>query len=311
MSKRNKVDGVRTMYDDFLPGANRQQNMHVYRTQLIQRMYVRLLVEMATGRFKWEGVPEYIDQRFIEMELFRSALVVFHLHKPTGKFIVSKATPEGTPNIYDNPTSFRVYGNGTTYLNTSVRRKYAVPIWANHLRQPDSDIVQVYAHKLANLERTIEINVNNARQPKLLTGTQNQKLSLLNIARQYDEGAPVIQVSNQFNAGEMLQTLDLSVHPDTVEKLDILQTRIWSRCMGLLGIDNANQDKKERLVASEVDANAQQVHAIKRMNLNERERACDRINKKFSLNIGVSYWVDEEPQSVAGPDIPMNNNVGN
>ena len=54
-----------------------------------------------------------------------------------------------------------------------------------------------------------------------------------------------------------------------------------------LGINNANMDKKERMVANEVTANDEQVKASEDVMLKVREEACRQINRIFGLNISV------------------------
>ena len=68
--------------------------------------------------------------------------------------------------------------------------------------------------------------------------------------------------------------------------------------MTLLGIESANQDKKERLVSSEVDANDDQTSMMRYVNLNERREAVKKINKHYKLNIEVEYFTDEERKAM-------------
>jgi hypothetical protein len=64
--------------------------------------------------------------------------------------------------------------------------------------------------------------------------------------------------------------------------------------MGYLGIDNANQDKKERLVADEVDANDSQTSLMRNVNLQARQEACLLINKIYGLDVWVEYNTEVE-----------------
>ena len=54
-----------------------------------------------------------------------------------------------------------------------------------------------------------------------------------------------------------------------------------------LGINNANMDKRERMVANEVEANNEQVKASEDVMLKVREEACKQINRIFKLDISV------------------------
>ena len=53
------------------------------------------------------------------------------------------------------------------------------------------------------------------------------------------------------------------------------------------GINNANMDKRERMVANEVEANNEQVKASEDVLLKVREEACKNINRIFNLDISV------------------------
>jgi hypothetical protein len=264
------------------------------REGLIERMYMRVLTEMCVNRFKWTNLPQSVDVRFMELTLFRFALSVFYWDNNFDKYLALQGAPSGRMDYAQNPLAFTINGN-SRFISKTLPATKVVPIWANYLRIPDYDIVTIYAQKLAELDRTIEINSKNARRPKVLVANENSRLSAVNLARQFDEGNPLLQVNSDGGLAkldEVITSFDLGIEPDSLEKLHILRTRLWGECMGLLGIDFANQDKKERLVAAEVDANGDQVENMRRVNLNAREMACEMINRMYpDLNVGVEYWV--------------------
>ena len=57
--------------------------------------------------------------------------------------------------------------------------------------------------------------------------------------------------------------------------------------MTFLGVNNANMDKRERLVDDEVQANNEQVQASEDVFLKARKDACKLINEMFGTNISV------------------------
>jgi hypothetical protein len=278
------------------------------RTSIIQRMHIRELTELAVNRFKWTGLPEEIDPRFLEMTLFYRALAVFFKDGKNDKYFVMRGAPSGPWDITDTPTQFQVTGNQFTSRLLSTVRTFrevdgeivpagepeCVPIWANYLRVPDLDIVLIYATKFAELDVTIEINSRNARRNKIVAVDENMRLSAVNINRQIDAGDNFIQLG-QNGMQAVPVALDLGIHPDSIEKLHILKVRLWNECMGMLGINNANQDKKERLVADEVDANNAQVEANRAIALNARQEAARQINKLYNLNVEVGFHSDDNP----------------
>lgn len=299
----------------FGKGGRFANNQAVRREMQISRMYTRILSDLALNRFKWEGLPEGMDQRFIEICLFNQALAVVYKDKRWDNILAVKGSGIGYSTVFDNPVSFTVISPGELgsqfgqkFLpaydpmrhkdkSETEKAKKAVPIWANYLRQPDVDIVDVYAPRLATIERTLEINSKNARRNKVLKGPATMQLSLVNVARMIDQGDEVIQVTGPIQDLDGIDTIDLGILPDQYEKLSLLRTRWWNECMGLLGIDAANQDKKERLVAAEVTANDAQADSIRFMNLQARQFACEQINDVFKLDISVDFNLEIEAKA--------------
>lgn len=300
------------LYGNQLAGTPFQGNPGNNRKLIITRMYMRLLTELAANRFKWTGMPKSIDVRFMELTLFYRALVVFYKDHDFDKFLAMEAGAVGYVDLLKNPKEFMTIGNEyisktlgayqphKTYSDGEAERK-AIPIWSNYVRVPDWDIVQIYSERLAELDITIEINSRNARQTLAILSNENTKLSTVNLVRQYQEGSNVLQINADGPIGDMqfIQAVALNVDVDAIEKLHIVRTRMWNECMGLMGINNANQDKKERLVASEVEANDDQTDMMRYVNLNARRKAAEQINEVHGLKVSVEYYTDEPVEAPA------------
>lgn len=280
---------------------------------LIKSMYMRHLTELAINRFKWTGLPKSIDSRFLELELFRHALVTFYqetepnfVSKFGTRFFATAAAPMGALNVYENPVQFRTYG--TRYQSRTLKGSECVPIWANMLRTPDIDIVEVYAEQLTELTITIQANSKLLRKAKIISANSNTRLSYANIARQIDEGVEVLYAEEDALNPANIQVLDLGGDPVGVLNLMIAKSKLWNECMTMMGINNANQDKKERLVADEVAANDDQVFATRGIALNSRQYACEQINAKYvdaegnPLNVSVEFNTDSEAMDIGGLD---------
>jgi hypothetical protein len=286
MSRNKRGGGADDIYSRHLNGGDYKFNPAVTREAMIENMYIRVLSELAMNRFKWTGLPESVNPRFLEMTLFDQALAVFFDDERYG-YLALKGSGQNYLNFQNDPTGFMVVGNN--YYHPPMGAKDVVPIWANYMRMPDVDIVMIYANRLANFDRTLEINSQNARKTRVLAYPENLRLTAENINRQIDEGQPTIRVTGAMGDMEFMSVLDFGINPDTIEKLDIVRARQWNVCMGLLGIDFGNQDKKERLVSDEVNANNEQTDNMKFVNLNARRQACEQINEKFGLNVDVDY----------------------
>ena len=251
-----------------------------------EQMYMSTLMELCINRFKWEGLPNEIDRRFVELELHTSGMVLFFKETERyNRFFALKGMAHGQMNMYDNPTKF---STTNTMIQVDLSPKDCVPIWANSLRRPQTRAIALYARKLAKIDRTIDIAIESARYTRLVNGNANQKNSLVNIMRNIDEGKPIVYTSNNFDPSQ-ISVLDLGIHPDMLPRLMDTRNSLWNQAMGFLGINNANQDKRERLVASEVQANDEQVLAVRATALNARQYAAEQINQMFGTNVSVSY----------------------
>lgn len=253
----------------------------------LERVYLRVLQELAVNRFKWVGLPDSVNERFLEYTLMRRGLVVMYFDTDYDEYLALQGAGAGPLNMYDDPTSFRVTGN-STFVGKTVDASDCVPIWANVLRAPDWDIIMTYAKKLASIDRTIDINLRNARRSRVIVTDETGQLSAQNINNQIDSGSPVITVNNTgYAMMEHWTAFDLGIHPDQIVNLQISRQRIWNECMGLMGINFANQDKRERLVSAEVGANDEQIDSMKNVILAERQRAVRQMNDKFGLSVDI------------------------
>lgn len=309
MSKnRKKPSEVDAIYDGHLnAGRKFRTNPAENRTAIIERMYVRILSELCINRFKWTGLEDTgVDIRFMELTLFQYGLSAVFKHFASNRLVAVRATPSGMWDYANNPVSFTV--QGAMMRTKTLKRKDLVPVWANAMRVPDLDVVYVYAKRLAELDRSIEIAADNARRTTVMFVDENERLTMDNFVRQVREGQPIIRLnSGAYNPGELaqrIQAVNFGSDPDAIEKLHIIRTRMWGECMGLLGFDFANQDKKERLVASEVDANNSQVDGMRFVNLNARRTAAEQISKKWDMEVEVEYHITSETSEAVIAEAP-------
>lgn len=271
--------------------------------QLYRMLYTQKLSELSANRFEWHGLPGEIDVRFMELTIMRHGLSVFYYEPMYEKFFAAQGTPSGMSNMMDEPISYMLGYSRAYEGRRQLSKAECVPVWGNYLRQPEMLVIAIYAQKLAEIETTIDVNTKQARRPRVLVGNKNQRRTLVSINNQIDEGVAAIGVNSGFDMSQ-ISSFDLGIDPKTLDDLYIARGRAWNVCMGLLGINHANQDKKERLVADEVAANDEQVTAMKAVALNARERAADEINAMFNgthpsslyagepLNVSVSFKSD-------------------
>lgn len=277
--KNNIYDNFDRAYSNN-PTNNRQMRR--------EQMYMRVLSEVSMNRFKWSGLPNTVDERFLEKTLYENGLAIFFFeNQKFNAYLALRGSPAGQLNMYDNPLAYRVLGN--TQINRTVGARDCVPIWSNFSRSPDHDIVRIFSEELATLDRSIEINSFNLRQNRIIVAEENQRLSFANFNRQIEEGASAIFTTNNL-LQEGVNVLDVGGDPRSLPALTEARSKAWNKCMLLLGIDNnPGEDKKERIASAEVDANDEQILHQRSISLNARRQACEVINRRYGLGVSVDY----------------------
>ena len=255
--------------------------------------YYYKLMLVARSLFEWENLPNNMDERWIEKYLFTSGKCIFY-KDPTMGFMVAGLAQQGSINCYGDPTT--VYPVAENYVYNGdklVNGENCYVIRNNDLMLPNFPIIRHYAYKLCNIDRAIDTNVEAVKTPIIVRCSEKQKLSLKNAINQRKDNEPVIWSSDLSDINEMVDTLTTNA-PIVFPQLQTQKHMILNEVFTDLGINNANMDKRERMVANEVEANNEQVKACEDVMLKARQQACKEINRIFGTNISVKRRKLEE-----------------
>lgn len=253
--------------------------------------YLTRIKEYALNTFKWVNLPKSVDARFIEEQLFEKGKICFFKDKNLG-FLCLPVNEDGILNIYNYFNIRRIYASNGFRRTRKISN--SVIIYNNYLKTPTFITANLYAIRLSQVQRTIDINLNAQRTPILISCTPQQRLTLKNVYKHYEGNEPVIFADSEFNV-DSVRVLNTKA-PYLINDLALYKHDLWNEVFTFLGINNANQDKRERLVASEVDANDEQVEQARFNMLDARLDACKLINDMFGLDISVKFRNDEVQQ---------------
>ena len=252
--------------------------------RILTDYFVRLML-ISRSLFKWENLPNGLDEKWIERYLFAEGGCLFYKDERYG-YMVAKMGETGALNYYDEPTKVKPYATNYVYEGKELENNVnCVIIRNNDEMLPTAPTIQIYAYDLTNLKRTQDVNICSLKMPTIIRCSDKQRLSLKQAINQRNDNEPVIWADKNLDLNNA-EVLDLKA-PIVFDKLQIQKHAVWNECMTFLGINNANMDKRERLVDDEVQANNEQVKASEDVMLKARQEACKRINKMFGLNIQV------------------------
>lgn len=205
--------------------------------------YLRVLSELAISMFEWQNVPDSIDVRYLEMQLFLTGVAVWFKDEELENQpqLCLSCLPAGNFDVYGYPTRRTAYSRYNGY-NKTLSESDSVIIYNNFLRTPSVVDSMIYAKRLYNLDRIIDVNANAQKTPILVRATEKQRLSLLNVYKEYDGNSPVIFGDNDLDP-TALRAVTTNA-PFVADKIYELKTQYWNEALTRLGISNINTQKK-------------------------------------------------------------------
>lgn len=274
---------------------------------LTYRQYLNRLTELAISMFEWKNLPDTVDARYLELHLFESGCMVYFKDEIIGDLCLD-CIVNGRLDVYGNPLLRRAYSGYNNYQKL-LKSNNSVIIWNNYLHGNSILDVEMFARRLYNIDRIIDVNANAQKTPVLLQGTEKQRLTLLNLYKEYDGNAPFIFGDKNLDINS-LKAFSTNA-PYVCDKLYQLKTQIWNEALTYLGISNINIQKKERLITDEVTRNQGGTIASRYSRLESRRQAVEKINDMFGTNIEVNYREDfQQVNNDNQPEDPGANTIG-
>ena len=270
---------------------------------LTHMQYLRRLMELSMSMFEWKNLPSTVDPRYIELRLFETGSVVFFKDDVLGELCLD-CIQQGNFDVYGNPITRRAYSCYNNYQKV-LSNKDSVIIWNNYLRTNSVTDIQLYAKRLWDLDRSVDVNAKSQKTPILIQCNEKQKLSMKNLYMQYDGNIPAIFADNNIdiNGIKVISTQA----PYVADKLYQLKNQIWNEALTYLGISNLNINKQERLITDEVSSSQGSTISSRYSRLECRKQAVEKINEMFGLNIEVDYRKDYQDIDL---DMPSDNTLG-
>lgn len=250
--------------------------------------YVERLTELAISMFEWKNLPDTVDERFLEMCLFTKGSAVFFEDEALGYLGLNVAVNGGF-NVYKIPLRRRAYAVNGYQRDLTIDN--SVIIYNNMIRTNSERIVRVFAHRLWDIDRSIDVNARAQKTPVLVQCNEQQRLTLVNLYKEVDGNSPVVFADKNLDINNALKAVQTEA-PYVADKLYMLKTQIWNEALTYLGISNLNIQKKERMITDEAIRAMGGTIASRYSRLESRRKACNEINDMFGLDISVDFRED-------------------
>lgn len=246
--------------------------------------YYYRLEEIAINTFAWENLPDTVDERFLELALCEYGYAVYFRDEIIGDLALT-CMIGGQLDVYRIPTMRRAYAvNG---YQKQLSNKDSVLIYNNFLHMPTMSTIALFARRLYEIERAIDVNVKGQKTPLFIACDETERLTYKNLYTKYDGNEPMILGSKNLDL-DSIKVMPTTA-PFVADKLNILKHQIWNEALTFFGVENVNTDKRERMVSDEVISNLGDVESQRYVMLNARRQAAKQINKMFGTDIKVNF----------------------
>lgn len=251
-----------------------------YRTWCLKKLF---------GAFEFSGVPDTWDYDYFLTNLF--------VHG----YLAITDTPIGVIPLRCGITGVDVFEHPTTAV-------FANPVLDNFERNlygdnPATDcalikiqydymgvmpIVERYAALLALCDNSIAVNLRNSKVAFIgLVSSKQQAATFEKLYRDIDSGKPAVYAKK----GNDLTTDDIYYNhvreTYIANDVQLLKQSIKNDFLTEVGLNNANTDKRERLIVDEVNANNDEVQANVQHWLDNIREGLKRANALFGLDVSV------------------------
>lgn len=252
---------------------------------LTYQKYMRKMTTLAENVFQYEGLPEFIDVSYLNKVLLRQGAIAFFKDEVMG-VLALPFTNLGTLDVYGRPTKIQVHGaNG--YINNLEYDEFVI-MYDNNGRYPLILDIKQDAERMANAVRTMDINVQQQRTPRFWKTSKNREKTVRDLANEVDGMVEKVIVYDDINVDDT--TLILEPAPYVTDKITDYKEKIWAEFLTYIGISNLQLTKKERHITDEIQAMQGGTIASRFSRYEPRFSAIKKINKKFGLDIKLSFY---------------------
>lgn len=254
-----------------------------------------MLLSLAMNRFRWEGLPDTCDSRFLEKTLHRIgiATLCYKRDEPTRIYNTLQAMPNGEYNMYGLPVAWRAVGyDGLT--DYPVDNENGVLCYYSNSRINPWNALEIYARKMAHYERTEDVNLTQQMKPFIGIAPQEKKLELENLLKQVEGGEPAILGDESLlDLVNRVTVIDTKV-PLITEELARSYQNVLNQALLYLGIPHLAFEKGERMIEDEARANTAPTNVMLLDCLKARRDFANEVNSRFGLNVSVYFNEDLE-----------------
>lgn len=255
--------------------------------------------------FQWHDLPETCNERMLETALTFNGMAM--IAEIEGALFTLIATPDGSLNLYGDPTGGYGYGlngynqhfnfyiegadkyqDGTKPINEIGTRPNAVFCKDNKYMYPFVNYLTSEAQRIADAQRSLDVIAHMLKSPTILNTDEKSVQNVKQVLNDLDNNTLYILGIGGLPY-ENLKAIDTGAKAENLEKLYDYREHLIGKIYEKIGVtSNPAFNKKERSLVDEIGANNLATTLTLEARLKERQIFCEKVNKFFGTNISVS-----------------------
>jgi hypothetical protein len=259
--------------------------------------YTQQLIKKLFGVFEIQGAPDGWDINYMKERIFLDGRLCV---TDTAMGVLPLQTGVAGINVFNHPTTCvianPVLGSFERLIDTDCALVLLQYDYGNAW-----PMINRYAALLASCDGSIAVNLINSRVAAIF-GAENKKEaeSYKLMYDQMTEGKPGVFIgeamAKKLSERLMYNRVKESYVADQIENL---KHQIMDDFLSDLGVENANTDKRERLITNEVESNYQEVRAGAEHWLDNINEGFAKANDLYNLDLRMirREWKREEVEN--------------
>lgn len=277
--------------------AQSTANIHRWTNQDVLR-------KLAIHRIDWFGLPPKFDSWLVESLLLDHRQIALYRPETVNEPLVCLATGSGPINNVGTPSHWNLQSlNGDT-IGSMVPDGLVAVCDPRFERIDAASAIAEFIELSVEFRKAMTSNLAAQKTPVIVLAPEELRLSAENMLNSYVKGEPSIFSYPGMDPQNALKALNFKVDYYAGDML-VDRRQAWNDLMTVLGIDNSNQDKRERLVVDEVGGNNQQIEFYRLAELQPRRSFAEKANALYQMDIDVQWNMDIQGRimlSLTGPD---------
>lgn len=276
--------------------ARNPSTVHCKNTALVN-YYSRYLLQKLISVYQWEGIPDHWAENYFQYVLFCYGHVGIINTDKYG--VIPQECGLGGFNVFYQPRYITVANPLLQGLKQPVIGEECEVIKMMPDYGSPMDIISTYADLLALCLETAGTNLLNSKLAYVFTaGSKSMAESFKKLYDNIASGEPAAFLDKELynedgtrNWDAFSQNLGQNYITD---KILADMKNIEDQFNTMIGIPNANTQKKERLITDEVNANNVDTFSRAALWLETMQRDCLKVNEMFGTDIWVTYRYEQQ-----------------